>query len=209
MNKIASLIRPLVNSPETAEAYWLARNRFAADLATRLISAAALSRAQKTPILYAVWLHGHREPIYLGQSSNGCRRLWDLPIGESHHLANTFPPESWHSVAVLQWADLIEPQLDELLSRVSAQFALDRSAALAISGLGFEFLFLEKLKPLFNLRKRRRDGSLRQINLATSQSLGARALPICTEFAEPLLESWERLASGAQPHANTALKIIV
>ena len=44
---------------------------------------------------------------YVGQTQEARRRLRDLPIGESHHLAMTAPPELWTRVIVVQWAELL------------------------------------------------------------------------------------------------------
>src|SRR5215467_16390217 len=44
-------------------------------------------------VVYGVWLEWGL--LYVGQTKEAERRLRDLVVGESHHLANTFPPEIW------------------------------------------------------------------------------------------------------------------
>ena len=56
--------------------------------------------------LYGVYLPGSGL-CYVGQTQEAKRRLRDLPIGESHHLAMTAPPELWTRVIVVQWAELL------------------------------------------------------------------------------------------------------
>ena len=68
-------------------------------------------------MLYGVCLDSHTEPIYIGQTMDARRRLWDLPIGESHHLANTYPPEIWSRIIVVRWRDILreDPSLETTL----------------------------------------------------------------------------------------------
>jgi hypothetical protein len=45
--------------------------------------------------------------LYVGQTTDARRRLRDLPVGESHHLATTVPPETWERVLVQAQWDLL------------------------------------------------------------------------------------------------------
>jgi hypothetical protein len=45
--------------------------------------------------LYGVYIAGPGL-IYVGQTGQAERRLRDLPVGESHHIAATVPPEIWN-----------------------------------------------------------------------------------------------------------------
>ncbi len=57
-------------------------------------------------VVYGVYVTGGGL-LYVGQTSDARRRLRDLPVGESHHLATTVPPETWERVLVIQWPALI------------------------------------------------------------------------------------------------------
>ena len=56
--------------------------------------------------VYGVYVTG-AGLLYVGQTRDARRRLRDLPVGESHHLATTVPPEIWERVLVIQWPALI------------------------------------------------------------------------------------------------------
>lgn len=58
------------------------------------------------PVLYGVFASG-AGLCYVGQTQEAERRLRDLPVGESHHLANTVPPEVWERVVVIRWPLLL------------------------------------------------------------------------------------------------------
>jgi hypothetical protein len=58
-------------------------------------------------VLYGVYIAGGGL-LYVGQTHDAWRRLRDLPVGESHHLATTVPPETWERVAVVQWPELLD-----------------------------------------------------------------------------------------------------
>ena len=100
----------------------------------------ALSRDPETggtltgPVIYGIWLDWGL--IYIGQTTEAERRLKDLAVGESHHLANTFPPEIWHRVVVLPWP--------RLRSAADAIARLPRDAV----GLGLEHGLQSLFSPL-------------------------------------------------------------
>lgn len=69
--------------------------------------------------------------------------MWDLPIGESHHLANSFPPEIWTRVVVVYWGQLIETRpglFAEIAEYVLPFVDSVVSEAGPVIGLGLEFL---------------------------------------------------------------------
>ncbi len=100
---------------------------------------AALTRDPETggtitgPVIYGIWLDWGL--IYIGQTTEAERRLKDLAVGESHHLANTFPPEIWKRVVVLPWPGLR-----------FAQDAIGRLPQDAV-GLGLEYGLQSLLSP--------------------------------------------------------------
>ncbi|MCC6415439.1 MAG: hypothetical protein IT582_05990 [Opitutaceae bacterium] len=97
----------LLNADEKkARDFRARRYAFTHSLANELIR--NLPAGGDDQVIYAVHLMGkHNQPVYLGTSSEGRRRLWDLPIGESHHLSNTYPPETWARVQILHWKRLL------------------------------------------------------------------------------------------------------
>ncbi len=64
-------------------------------------------------------------------------------------------------------------------------------------GLGLEYLLQKKYSPMFNMRKKKRDGTLRPINWEKSRSLGARTSPHLTKVFPQILDAWEQLSTIA------------
>ncbi len=92
------IVRNLTGTVRSALEYRQLRSKSSAEIARTILQAVGCSeaRAMVPPnsipaVVYGVWLDGHsqHEPVYIGQTRDAARRLWDLPIGESHHLANT------------------------------------------------------------------------------------------------------------------------
>ncbi len=130
-------------------------------------------------MVYGVWLDWGL--LYVGQTIEAERRLRDLPIGESHHLANTFPPELWSSVVVIAWTELPEARLVQ--------------RDVKDCGLALEHSLQAWAKPLTNSSRRTPNGSWRHVDWARSSSVGARA---AAEIG-PLFESVKALCDPAQP----------
>jgi hypothetical protein len=108
------------------------------------------------PVLYGIWLDWGL--IYIGQTREAERRLKDLAVGESHHLANTFPPEIWSRVVVLPWPRLgSAPQETEGLSEEDV-------------GLGLEYGLQSLLSPLANASRRTSAGTWRSVDWTGSRS---------------------------------------
>jgi hypothetical protein len=139
------------------------------------------------PAVYGVWLQWGL--LYVGQTLEAERRLKDLAIGESHHLANTYPPEIWHHVVVVAW-----PQLPE------AARVLESLSPKAV-GEGLEHRLQEALAPLANASRRTSDGRWRDVDWKTSRSLGARTGKQIDDLFGAVLEAWNK-AAGAQKGEN-------
>lgn len=185
-------IRALTATPVDAAAYLDRRLRFT----TAVASALSHTAPELDPLLYGVWLEGHPGPIYIGQTLEGRRRLWDLPIGESHHLANSFPPEIWSRVVVVYWGYLLDrrPELAQRLAADLLPLAL-REPTKPVIGLGLEYLLQRRYQPLFNCRKKRRDGGWREVVWEASGSVGARAAPHLSQLLDVVVTVWEALAA--------------
>ena len=96
-----------LGSPERVLAWQDRRYRFAHRIGKLLTDPAPPETAPVTGhVVYGVYVAG-AGLLYVGQTGKAKRRLRDLPVGESHHLATTVPPETWERVIVVQWPDLL------------------------------------------------------------------------------------------------------
>ena len=83
-------------------------------------------------------------PIYPRTTSGGRRRLWNLPVGESHHLSSTYPPESRERIQVLHCRQVLTLEgydLGSLEEQVSEYFPARPAEVIKLIGPGIEFLF--------------------------------------------------------------------
>ena len=144
-------IRKLTATPNDAARYLDGRLRFT----TAVANALAPKDVRLDPLVYGVWLDGHDLPIYIGQTLEGRRRLWDLPIGESHHLANSFPPEIWSRVVAVYWGQMLSkrPALAAAIS-TTLNPIVEGTDSRQVIGLGLEYLLQRRYQPLFQLSKK-------------------------------------------------------
>ncbi|MEV7776699.1 hypothetical protein [Kitasatospora sp. NPDC088351] len=175
------------------------RYRFAHRIGELLVTETSGQPAITGPVLYGVYLAG-TGPTYVGQTEQGDRRLRDLPVGESHHLANTVPPEIWERVIVVQWPNLLgqlppreQEQAEELGPRVC--------------GLVLEHQTQLLMRPPLNSRRRQRDGQWRHRELAASRSLGAIHADRLPTLHERTRAAWDELA--AINHSDSASGLAV
>lgn len=142
-------IRAMTATPEAAAEFLNRRLRFTTAIAR------TLSHNDPTcdRLVYGVWPEGHESPVYIGQTTVGRRRLWDLPIGESHHLANSFPTEIWAKVVVVYWGRVLDarPDLSERAD-LAVKTLTGTANSDAFVGLGLEYLLQRRAMPLFNRR---------------------------------------------------------
>jgi hypothetical protein len=141
-----------------------------------------LVRDLRGPAVYGVWLQWGL--LYVGQTLEAERRLKDLVIGESHHLANTYPPEIWHHVVVVSW-----PELPEAAGVVGT---FGHKAV----GEGLEHRLQEALEPLANASRRTADGRWRDVDWKTSRSPGARTGRQLDDLFTAVLEAWNKAAAS-------------
>ena len=147
-------IRNLSGTQDDARKWREERYSFAHRLGEMLAGATAKRESLTGPVVYGIWLRWGL--LYVGQTTDAARRLRDLAIGESHHLATTFPPETWDRVVVISWPQL--PQaLDALISFDSRTI-----------GLGLEHGLQLATNPLANGARRTADGGWRTINRTES-----------------------------------------
>jgi hypothetical protein len=121
-----------------------ARYAFAHRLGTALTGGGISAFTISGSVVYGVWLNWGL--VYVGQTGEAQRRLRDLPVGESHHLANTFRPEIWSRVIVVEW-----PRL------ATARAAIERLSE-PIVGLALEHRLQASVTPLANASRRKPDG---------------------------------------------------
>lgn len=170
----------LTGSEESARAWRHHRYKFAYELGHALVGDRRSPRVSGH-VVYGVWLRWGL--LYVGQTTEAERRLRDLAIGESHHLANTFPPELWDQVLVISWPDLPEAQ--------SVPAELEPHTV----GLALEHRLHAWLQPLANDTRRTDGGGWRKVNWATSRSRGAKASHQVGELFQAVQGIW-RAAEG-------------
>lgn len=147
------------------------------------------------PVLYGVFASG-AGLCYIGQTQEAERRLRDLPVGESHHLANTVPPEVWERVVVIRWP--------LLLSEAPASEQLEVEAmGSAVCGLALEHALQVAVAPPLNSRRRRTSGDWQPRNLAQSRSRGAIHSQRIPELSRLTLAAWNALSEAEIPKGGS------
>jgi hypothetical protein len=192
----------LTADPMTSRAYLDAREAFNVQFASELLSVAGVARSSTEPALYAVWIGNSNEPYYVGQTQRAGRRLWDLPFGESHHLANSFPPQSWSRVVVLCWARMEAALVGEARDAVRRQMGVDDEKVDQVLGLGLEHAITVQYRPFFNLLKRRQGGGWIDRDPEASRARGARAASlqeVATLVEGPIQAAWSDLVARSIP----------
>ncbi|MER5458893.1 hypothetical protein ABT008_29425 [Micromonospora sp. NPDC002389] len=178
----------LTSGQEAARSWRRSRYTFAHRLGAALVGATEAGAAISGPVIYGVWLRWGL--LYVGQTREAERRLRDLPVGESHHLANTFPPEIWHRVVVVAWPMLVEAQ------PLAARFGSDAV------GLALEHALQGQLRPLVNSERRTSDGGWRDVMWEDSRSRGARIAHEVVELVQAVRKVWDDAA--CQPAGGMA-----
>jgi hypothetical protein len=143
------------------------------------------------PALYGVWIAG-AGLLYIGQSSEAQRRLRDLPVGESHHLATTVPPETWERVVVVEWPGLLVSVPDREVR------AVERLGP-RICGLALEHRLQVTYRPVMSTRRRGASGSWTERRLDSSRSAGAINGAEFTALFAAVQSVWAQLAEVPEP----------
>lgn len=174
-------LRLLMGTRESARSWRQSRYQFAHRLGAALAGPLGDGSALQGPVVYGIWLRWGL--LYVGQTSRAERRLRDLPVGESHHLANTFPPEIWHRVVVVAWP------------RLAGAEALTERLQPRVVGLALEHLLQSRMQPLVNCERRKPDGGWRDNDFTRSRSVGALATPQVLGLFHEVQEVWDRAVS--------------
>ena len=183
---IASL-HDLTSSLASTVEYRNLRASFASEVGRQIMSAASISQGRENYCIYGIWLDGHDTPIYIGQTMQAERRLWDLPIGESHHLANSFPPEIWKKIVIIRW-------YDALTEESSLQDLILAGISKGVIGLSLEYFLQSKYKPLVNCNRRRRDGKWQEKDIGKSKSRGSLMISDIATVCAEILDIWLELS---------------
>jgi hypothetical protein len=185
------MLDSLVN-PERVLAWQDRRYRFAHQVGQLLTSPARSDAARVAGhVVYGVYVAG-AGLLYVGQTGDATRRLRDLPVGESHHLATTVPSEIWERVIVVQWPDLLlavrgtEGQIAEQLGRETC-------------GLALEHLLQVTYRPVMSARRRSGKGEWVTRHIDLSRSRGAVSSARFPDLFESVRAVWDQLAEVASP----------
>lgn len=167
------------------------RYQFAHQVGALLTDMHGDSSATVGPVLYGVFASG-AGLCYVGQTQEAERRLRDLPVGESHHLANTVPPEVWERVVVIRWPLLLSeaPRSEQL--EVEAMGS-------AVCGLALEHALQLATAPPLNSRRRRTSGDWQPRDLARSRSRGAIHSQRIPQLSRLTLTAWNALSVAEAP----------
>jgi hypothetical protein len=186
-----------LDSPDAIMAWQDHRYQFAHELGELLAGAGDPDIAPITGhAVYGIYVAGGG-PLYVGQTANARRRLRDLPVGESHHLAVTVPPEVWERVLVIAW-----PSLLAAVSAEEAQAA--EQLGYARCGLALEYLLQITYRPIMLARRRSTGGSWTPRHIETSRSKGAISSTRFPELFNAVQARWRALMN-AQPATAQAV----
>ncbi|WP_405162398.1 hypothetical protein OG203_39920 [Nocardia sp. NBC_01499] len=170
-------LQELAATKEAAESWRHTRYQFAHKLGQALTGSGDSGEPTISGhVVYGVWLEWGL--LYVGQTSKAERRLRDLPVGESHHLANTFPPEIWSRIVVISWPRL--PEAEVPLQTLGVQEV----------GLGLEHRLQASLHPLVNATRRTSEGTWRNVDWSKSRSRGAVASGQLDELFAAVMNIW-------------------
>lgn len=174
-------------------ASWRRRRYAFAHRIGRLLTEAHLpTPAASGPALYGVYLAG-TGLCYVGQTQDARRRLRDLPVGESHHLAVTVPPELWARVIVIHWTELLAGAPGD-----SEGAMADTNAC----GKVLEYLLHRQYHPLINCYSRTSDGSYRERPPERSRSRAAASASQFSELFKAVLDGWSELEAVPDTRAD-------
>ncbi|MEV7997260.1 hypothetical protein AB0O67_36905, partial [Streptomyces sp. NPDC086077] len=186
-----SSLTTLLGDASLLERWQDRRYQFAHRVGNLLTETHADSSVTVGPVLYGVFASG-AGLCYVGQTQEAERRLRDLPVGESHHLANTVPPEVWERVVVIRWPLLLSDV------PVSEQAEVEAMGS-AVCGLALEHALQVATTPPLNSRRRRTSGDWQPRNLMQSRSRGAIHSQRIPGLSRLTLAAWKALSEAEAP----------
>ena len=181
-------LKELLGDKQRFDSWRKQRYAFAHRVGTLLTEAHPPTPAATGPALYGVYLPG-TGLCYVGQTQEARRRLRDLPIGESHHLAMTAPPELWTRVIVVQWAEL-------LVRATEREWVIPDMKA---CGQALEYLLHCHFRPTINCYARTTDGRYRERPPERSKSKAAVGAIEHSDLFKVVLGVWSSLEAVPEP----------
>ncbi|MFG2598259.1 hypothetical protein [Streptomyces sp. NPDC048462] len=172
------------------------RYRFAHQVGALLTGTNGDGPTVNGPVLYGVFASG-AGLCYVGQTQAAERRLRDLPVGESHHLANTVPPELWERVVVIRWPLLLSEAPED-------EQAVAAELGTGVCGLALEHMLQVRTAPPLNSR-RRTAGDWRPRDLARSRSRGAVHSQSLPGLSRLVRAAWEDLSEKGEPKHSAVI----
>ncbi|WP_345255641.1 hypothetical protein [Streptomyces hundungensis] len=189
----------LMGDPALLARWQERRFQFAHRVGALLTEAHGVGPAVTGPVLYGVFAAG-AGLCYVGQTQEAERRLRDLPVGESHHLANTVPPELWERVAVIRWP-LLLPEAP------AGEQVLVEEMGRTVCGLALEHALQMATAPPLNSRRRRTSGDWQPRNLAQSRSRGAIHAQSIPGLTQLVVAAWSALSEAGMPEDSAVVDI--
>ena len=183
----------LTGTQDDARRWRERRFSFAFRLGEQLVMSQPGDTAATGAAVYGIWLSWGL--LYVGQTTEAGRRLRDLPVGESHHLANTFPPEIWDRVVVIDWGSL--PEAREVVEQGDQQ----------IVGLALEHRLQLRLRPLVNGYRRTSAGGWRSVDWSNSKSRGARHSSSLGLLGDRVDQLWDQAANYQEGDPSLASSV--
>ncbi|MFC0038777.1 hypothetical protein [Actinomadura rayongensis] len=186
-----SAMARLVGSTDDLIRWQDRRYRFAHEIGRLLTEPSGDHPAVDGAVLYGVYVSGVGL-AYVGQTGDARRRLRDLPIGESHHLGMTVPPELWEKIVVVRWPLLVDALPQTPRRTVTG---LDPE----VVGLALEHLVQVEHRPPLNARSRGADGTWRERRVTASRSRGALHAHMVQPLHELVRDAWQTLSTPPPP----------
>jgi hypothetical protein len=178
-----------LDSPDKVMSWQDRRYQFAFQVGQLLVSASTPDTAPVTGhVVYGVYVNGGGL-LYVGQTGNARRRLRDLPVGESHHLATTVPPETWERVIVIQWPNLLA-QLPAQEAQAATELGLTNC------GLAMEYLLQITYRPVLTARRRSTGGGWSARRIDASRSRGATSSAQLPQLFNTVRAQWDALTKA-------------
>jgi hypothetical protein len=182
-------------TPDRVLAWQDRRYRFAHQVGQLLTSPVRPDAAPVTGhVVYDVYV-ASAGLLYVGQTGDAKRRLRDLPVGESHHLATTVPPETWERVIVVQWPDLLRSAPDP--ERLAAE-----QLGHQLCGLALEYLLQVAFRPVLSARRRSGTGTWARRRIDMSRSRGAINSDRLPGLFTGVRAVWNQLAETPSPQVG-------